>query len=490
MCESNDPSNSDTAEMANAQTVFDEESVVEADKLSVIGTRVDPAHVLVGTRQPAVSVADAQQPVFDAAESTVVAYPADDPAQAQLQAVQLQADQLAERLRLRHDELDRREGLLNAQRAEFDNELRSARLWLDERQQEFSQREASLGQRHAAMAEREAELVEREAKLAERATVVSAREQEVEWRQTRLNDTEQWLEISRRQLEFERQTQCEQRDRQRGELNDEAQRLAERATALATAEAELAARKADAGKEASQAEQERLRAIDERTAQLAKREAELATTDALMAESQSQIAQLRESWVQRHEQIEAQARVDRRRLAQQQRRLEAEWADKTQLLARQGEQLDRRRAALEHSRIDLGRLHRETLEMRLAIEELRAQLAGPGAPAALVRSLGGLRQRLTDHYRLESDELVRRRAELETLKAELVAEHGRLHDRQQELAHWVAQRESELNAQAERLSACEVDLAEQAARFRGQEDAWREERFGYQQEIRRLTLRC
>ncbi len=481
--------------MANAQTVLDEESVDEADKLSVVGTRVDPAHVLLGTRQPAISAGDKEGSALDAAESTVRP-PATDPLapvqlqEVQLQAVQLQADQLAERLRLRHEELDRREGLLNAQRAEFDNELRSARLWLDERQREFSEREAGLEQRQAAAAEREAWLVERESRLAERATIASAREQEVEWRQTRLNDTEQWLEISRRQLEFERQTQCDQLDRQRGGLNDEAERLAERATALAGEEAELASRRVQAEQDASQAEQERLRALDERTRQLAKREADMTAAETLLAENQSQIVQLRESWAQRHEQIEAQARVDRRRLSEQQRRLEAEWADRTQLLARQGEELDRRRAALEHSRTELGRLHRETLEMRLAIEELRAQLAGPGAPAALIRSLGGLRQRLTDHYRLESNELVRRRAELEMLKAELVAEHGRLHDRQQELARWVAQRESELNSQAERLAACEAELAQQASQFRGQEDAWREERFGYQQEIRRLTLRC
>jgi len=484
-----DPSKSDTDEMASVQAVLDEVSDVVADKLSVTGTRVDPAHAILGARQPAISAADAEEPAFDAPESTAGPFTADALSQVHLQAVQLQADQLAERLRLRHEALDRREGLLNAQRAEFDNELRSARLWLDERQKEFSEREAGLGQRHAAAAEREAGLVEREARLAERETIALAREQEVEWRQTRLNDTEQWLEISRRQLEFERQTQGDQLDRQRVELNEEVERLAERATALAEAEAELATQRSQAEQASGQAEQERLRAIDERTEQLAKREADLAAADMLLAESKPQIAQLRESWVQRHEQIEAQARVDRRRLAEQQRRSEAEWAGKTQLLARQGEQLDRRRAALERSRTELGRLHRETLEMRLVIEELQVQLAGPGAPAALIRSLGGLRQRLTDHYRLESAELLRQRADLESLKAELVAEHGRIYDRQQELARWVAQRENELNAQAERLATCETDLAQQAAQFRDQEDGWREERFGYQQEIRRLTLR-
>jgi len=324
----NGSSKSGMGEMSNTQTVLDEARVVEADKLSVVGTRVDAAHVLLGAPQARNVEADADEPAFEAAES--IAGPL---AFEVLSQVQLQADQLAERLMLRHEELDRREGLLNAQRAEFDKELRSARLWLEERHQELAEREASLSQRQAATAEREAGLAERE-------TTLSAREQEVEWRQTRLNDTEQWLEISRRQLEFERQTQRDQLDRQRLELGEETQRLAERATALVAEEAELATRTAQAEKCLSQAEQERLQSLEQRTEQLAMREATLAAAEALLAESKSQVAQMRETWLQRHEQIEAQARVDRRRLTDQQRRAEAEWADKTRSLARQGEQLD------------------------------------------------------------------------------------------------------------------------------------------------------
>jgi chromosome segregation ATPase len=400
--------------MSSAQkTVLDGATSIEGERLSVVGTRVDGAHVLQTAPLLADTLPDGDGAAFEACEAP----PLPD-VHSQLQR---QAEQLGERLQRRHEDAEHREGLLNAQRAAFDNELRSAQLWLDARHQEFAEREASLCQRQAVAAERDA-------KLAQRESIVAGREQELEWRLTRLKDTEQSLQVSRRQLEFERQTLRDQIDRQRGELNDEAERLADRATALAAAEIE-------------------------------------------------------------HEQLEAQPRLDRQRLAEQQRRVQADLAEKRQSLARYANQLDRRRTALERARSELSRLYRETLEMRLATAELQVQLAGPGGSTVLVPSLTGLRQLVADQYRLEAAELVRQRSELERLKAELTAEHDKLRERQQELAGWVAQRETELNERAELLAAHSRDLARRTAHLGDPHVGAREERFGDQQELRRQTAK-
>ena len=87
----------------------------------------------------------------------------------------------------------------------------------------------------------------------------------------------------------------------------------------------------------------------------------------------------------------------------------AELEEQRRAVARRSEQLDRSRAALEQFRGELGQLHRETLEIRLATEELWVQLSGVAPPAALIQSLGGIRNKLAEHYRSAQSELRRER---------------------------------------------------------------------------------
>ena len=93
--------------------------------------------------------------------------------------------------------------------------------------------------------------------------------------------------------------------------------------------------------------------------------------------------------------------------------MSAELEEQRRAVARRSEQLDRSRAALEQLRGELGQLHRETLEIRLATEELWVQLSGVAPPAALIQSLGGIRNKLADHYRSAQSELRARKEEIE-----------------------------------------------------------------------------
>jgi hypothetical protein len=315
-------------------------------------------------------------------------------AAAQLQA---QAEQLAGHLRLRQEGLDRREAQLNARCAEFDQELRSARLWFAERQQDLRDGEnKSAGPEH----------------------------------------------------QNQQDPAGKEAFRQRQDAEEQSLRA-----------------KADA---------------------VALRERRLEEAETQLAGMRAETAALERELEQRREQLEAQGRLDRRNLAELQRKNESELARKKLLLEQQNERLDHHRLAVERSREELSRMQREAIEMRLAAEELQAQLMGSLAPAALQRSLGALRQRLSDYYRLEAAAVAEQAAELATLKAELAVEHDKLSARHEELTQWVSARLAESQQQASRLEAREQELERQEQARQEQERMWREERFEQQQRIRRL----
>lgn len=374
-----------------------------AENVLVSGARVDAAHVL-GDAPAAASQAapetqadlsDASWAAFDPAEVAQAVASQAVASQAELEAalLQIQAEQLAQHLALRQADLDRREAQLNARCADFDQELRSARLWLEEKRQELAQQEDEFRARQRQAA----------AEAAQRPATPEGG----------------------------------------GERQRAAEELAEREKRLFEAETSLAA--------------------------------QLAETAAVDRELQ-----------QRREQLEAQARLDRRRLVEIQRKNEAELAQKKLGVERESEQLDHRRAAIERSRQDLLLLQREALEMRLAAEELKAELSGALAPAAVERSIAALRKRLAESYRLESAAAAADRTELESLKAELAAEAETWSRRQEDLQRWATAKQAEFDDQAIRLEARQHKLDHQEKSLQEQLQAWREERFTQQQELRRL----
>lgn len=399
------------------------------EKVLVAGTRVDSAH-LVRDVEPAGEALDGNRQ-----EDMGAAAAAEGPIEAiQLQA---QAEQLAEHLRQRQDELDRRTAQHHAQLAEFDQEVRNARLWLSEQRQELVEREAAL--------------VARQRELTEKIVLDAAGDE------VRL--------LERRELD-EREAQLTGREQ-------------ELAAQLASPWSTCAVLPDSGAAEAEQAVQARQEA-------LSLREQRLEQAENLLLVGQAEVVEMRRQLDQRREQLEAQAKLDRRRLVEIQRKNEAQLAQKQQALEEHAQRVDHRQTAVERSRLELTRLHREAIEMRLAAEELQAQLAGSLAPAAWERSLAALRQRLTEYYRLEAAALAEQRTELEALKAELGAEHDKLSLRHQELQAWAGVRQAELQQQAARLEAREQELVRQQNVWQGQEQVWREDRFILQQEIRRL----
>jgi hypothetical protein len=152
---------------------------------------------------------------------------------------------------------------------------------------------------------------------------------------------------------------------------------------------------------------------------------------------------------------------------------------------RRAEHVDQCRAALLRLRDELGRMHRETLEIRLATEELWVQLAGAAPPAALVKSLGQIRSKLAQQYAQANAELAQQRRELEAIRSQLGTQHERLAEHKRRFDRWAAGRHQESQEQASRLIAREQQLRREEARLRCQFVHCQAERRTRQRELRR-----
>lgn len=339
-----------------------------------------------------------------------------------------QAEQLGVYLDQRQRQLDRRQAEFDRKQADFESEVREARIWFTERREELTQQEERL-------AEAERQLSLRSARLAA-AEATAEREREK-------------AEASLRRLECDLQ-------RRETELQTRLARAEQQATALSAAQEDFQRRREehdvylgslrqqiDARREASLgvvrlalAGVERRRAVvEEQLSRLASEKAQLAQsptenssgpqvaepveTVSRPAADGRELARLRQELVADSERQGRQLKLDRRRLSQRRRRWRARREAEQKMLTHYSQELDRRRSLVEATYSQASQMHREALELRLATEQLQAQLAGSVGPALLGASIGELRLRLAGHYQQEAAHLERRRAELEALKLEV-----------------------------------------------------------------------
>jgi hypothetical protein len=170
--------------------------------------------------------------------------------------------------------------------------------------------------------------------------------------------------------------------------------------------------------------------LDGREATLLAREAELESglqnARLWFAEREAELDERRERWLKERRDSQRQLETARQDLDQQRRR---EWADlnkKRLAVSRRAEEVDRAWVALQQLHDEVGRIHRETLQLRLANEELRAELR-PCLPAETQeRMLNNLRARLSDEYRRAGEALARQKHELLELRRELAEQHRKL----------------------------------------------------------------
>jgi septal ring factor EnvC (AmiA/AmiB activator) len=134
-------------------------------------------------------------------------------------------------------------------------------------------------------------------------------------------------------------------------------------------------------------------------------------------------------------------------------------------------------------------MHRETLDVRLATEELWVQLSGSTPPAALAESLGEMRNRLSQHYRESAADLSRQKSELEAARTEMAEQLEAVMKRKQEVDDWARRQEEELRQQAKRLRDRETEIRQREADLSDATHLRESERLAFEAEIHHLKRR-
>ncbi len=466
------------------------------DRRETVGARFDAAHPM----QTASALGARPEPPQVEPGGALV--PVSDDVAVARQWLARQARQISSHLKRRQSDLDRREAQLHRQLAELENERRTGRLWFNERQEEHNQRDAELAQRQRELEEQGSRLTaaERYADAARQESLqdVAAREQKLSELHAKLETWAAQLfqreqaahaaqdELANLRLKTEDQLRhARQITDSRREASLELVRLAQqgierRRQALEEIERSHAERLSEADLRLAQARRE----LNLAAAQIEDRRRAVEEAEALLAQGQADLERERIKLAQRRAMPEpaVAAPTAPPRTADDDEQLAA----KRRYLVRLEEELESRRQSLEQLRDELARAHRESLEMRLAAEELWGQLSGTAPPALLTQALGEVRRRLADHYRLAEAELEERRKELSSLEQRLADQADRVKRRQQDLYAWVAKRQEELDRQSQDLSQRQTELTREQVRLKRGADDWLSERAGYQEEIRRL----
>ncbi len=387
-------------------------------------TRVDRAHARADDLRQEIAPAERKL----APVATVEATPSVTAGQ-----VRLQASQLAAHLQRQQAALDHREGELNARVAAMENQIRAARLWIDERQSELAQREAEIAQREERQARAGGEVAE------STAGKPSPRRAGGE------------VALDERAAEL---------DRREAELAAAAERLGRR----------FGSTDETSGTSAS---------LDSYRSNLERAEKLLADQQADWEKKFRELAEQRVAFT-RHVEIE------RGKIAEERRQAGATVDIQLRELKRQEAELANRLAALETMRVDVTRTQQETLELRLATEELWSRLSGDHEPASLTQSLGQIRLRLAEEFHLAKADLAAERSEIKQLAEQVAEQHQKTANQRSETQAWLNARLRELEHYAGRLASRERQLDEQRSALQTEKAQWQGDRFRLEQEIRRL----
>jgi hypothetical protein len=413
----------------------------------------------------------------------------------------LEADQIAAYLRDQYHDLDRREQRLTVQLAQFDQERRELRLWAAECQAELNAREQSIAGQEAALAERakaclalEAELKDLNAALlrerhglnAEREQFMSEREEDRRQLERALTDQTNQLEQRRRDYLAEHEDLCE-RLKQEQLLLDNRHRFQQE-------HLERKMREFEAAQQEFRREQQlsRMR-LQETASQITLRGQQLDRLRTLLLERQKSIERERHLLLAERQAFDERARRDKEELRRQRSEWETERdtqkADlrrQQDMLAVHAENLETRRQRLDQLRAELEETNRQTLEMRLAVEEAYAQLSRAAGPEATRARVDEARAILVEYYRHTRDSLTGQRHELETHYQKLLQQRAEFRKERQVLVDWVAGQEEELCRRERALHQMQEALEEREARNRGLEERWTRERLEAESVIRDL----
>lgn len=480
-------------------------------------TRIDPPHRI----HNGVDEAAAAQQAGDAVglASAVPSEEEFEPVSLKLvQQLRLQAQQLAGHLQNQQADLDRREAEMQAKLAQLEQHERNRRLWLKEAHDELSEREAELVRREEELAARARGLDVRETTLRELAQAgeeeLLARREGLDRREAALREAQEGLrerDLEMREAEEGLADAASAHDQLVRELDERAAAFEARRSAMSEmlerflrGELLVPARPNRGLRSLARSNQRGAALADDRAArgdgflrdefdeladalvELQARRDHLAEADTLLRRAESEVEELRQDLLRERTLFENQRQAERRELDEMRRRNELDLERRLQAIQAANDQLELRRAAVDQMRGELVTMERETLETRLAVEELIAQMSGGVPPAQLTHAIARSRSKIAEHYRLQSDELAAQRRELERLASQLAEQHDRTARHKRDIDEWLACRQAEIEQSAGRVAQREQQLDAMRDELEKLRFDWEHERREYQHEIRRL----
>jgi chromosome segregation ATPase len=362
----------------------------------------------------------------------------------------IQAGQLAALLQRRQRELDRREAQLHARSARLEEEVRELRLRHHEKEAELTERDRMLDEQEAALQKRAAAAEEAETRRRQIEQQWREREQQLQRQQKDLERQQTETLAMQKQLARAQQTLAQQSgelDQQRRAFEEKARQFAEgsKSSRQCLLEAEKSLR------------EEHEKAENERRAVAAERE-----------------------------QILDRSRVEHAAVARRQQQHETELEIKREQLARRSEHLRRRSAALDQLEQEIGLRHRETLEARLAAEQLNQRLRGESESDEVERHVCEIDDAIRQSYEHLEARLAQQRAELAEAATQLDMRLDELEPRRRELAAWFAQQSRQLDDRRQQCARQQRELDERFRQCAEREAAWRRERGELIAQVRRL----
>lgn len=372
-------------------------------------------------------------------------------------ATQKQADSLAARLQQRQQQLDHREALLNARQESLQQEARTERLrneqqklLLEEQTAELAEQAESLAQlaiehertviekralqnREAAFDDRMQQWEETQAKFAAREAALNERETAVESR---------FDELRRRELKVQRS-------------------------------------------EETQRSHDNTRATLGQVTQLRER---LHEAHNMLLNEVEAASQERERLTLLRDQLSDQIARSREQTQEANRQKESEYQSRCEALDARQKRLDRREDIIEQLKADVSRAHRETLEMRLIVEELWGRLARTTAPEELSQGYAKARKSLSDHFQITLDTIAQQTDQLRETGAILESKVNEFNNHRIAFQAWCEQRLQDIETQAARLIARENELIADRQRLYREEEEWRGEKLQLQARMHELLI--
>jgi len=141
------------------------------------------------------------------------------------------------------------------------------------------------------------------------------------------------------------------------------------------------------------------------------------------------------------------------------------------MLTLHAENLEGRKSRLDQLRVELEETHRETLEMRMAVEEAWAQLTQASGSDAAQERVDQARSALSDHFAQLRESLAQQCQGLLNEQSQHQQQQNEFREERQKLTEWISVRDKSLQQREEQLSGEADDLQKRHASFAAENEA-------------------